>query len=94
MTKRLLLAAFCCVSWAVTCYAQTAIRPDQISPATPDITWAPGGSGYQIGTTIPWRTDSTTSPTFVATDNAKTVELTNAGAITATLPDATGGSGT
>jgi hypothetical protein len=90
--KRLALA-FCCVLWAVTCYAQTALRPDQISPATPDITWAPGGTGYQIGSTIPWRTDSTatsTPPDFTAADNAKTVELTFAGAITKTLPDATG----
>jgi hypothetical protein len=90
MSKRLLFAA-CCVLWAVTCWAQTAIRPDQITPATPDITWGPGGAGYQIGSTVPWRTDSTTAPTFTAADNTKIVELTNAGAITATLPDATGG---
>jgi hypothetical protein len=93
--RRIFLAALCCL-WAVSCYAQTtAIRPDQISPGTPDITWQQGPGGYQIGTTIPWRTDSTNAPSFTTADNAKTVELTysGAGTITAAVPAATGGSG-
>lgn len=105
--RRFLLAA-CCVLWAnvvgmpallaVTCWAQTtAIRPDQICPggvcATPDVTWGPGAGGYQIGTTVPWRTDATATPTFTSADNAKSVLLTFNGAITATLPDATGALG-
>jgi hypothetical protein len=102
MTRRLLLAAFCCVSWAVTCYAQTtAIRPDQISPKTPDITWGPGGSGYQVGTTVAWRTDNTATPVIcqaagtpagcTASDLATVVELTFNGAIgPVTVPAATG----
>ena len=81
------LLAVCCLLWAVTCYAQTALRPDQISPATPDITWAPGGPGYQIGSTVPWRTSASSTPTFLATDAASVVELTGcAGGCTATLP--------
>jgi hypothetical protein len=80
--------------------AQTALRPDQIQPGSPDITTGMSGNYFQIGTTIPWRTDSTTTPLLcrgsgdpagcTASDNAMTVELTNSGAITATLPDATG----
>lgn len=88
-----LLLALCCVLWAVTCFAQTtALRPDQISPGTPDITWQQVGPGYQIGSTIPWRTESGT--TFVtaisAADNAKTIEVTNVGAVSTALPDVTG----
>lgn len=75
--------------------AQTAIRPDQICPggcATPDITWGPGGAGYKIGSTIPWRTDTGTAPTFTSGDAAKTVELTNAStSIAGALPDTTVG---
>jgi hypothetical protein len=96
MIRRYLLA-FCCVLWAVTCYAQTtAIRPDQISPGTPDITWGPGGSGYQIGTTVTWRqvtTATSTPPDFTSGDIAKIVELTFNGAITKQLPDATSTNG-
>jgi hypothetical protein len=89
--KKLLLAVCFCVSWAVTCYGQTALRPDQISPATPDITWAPGGNGYQIGSTIPWRleTGATLVTPLSSADNARIVELTFNGLINATLPDAT-----
>jgi hypothetical protein len=95
--NRLFLAACFCVAWAVTCWAQTALRPDQISPTTPDITWAPGGTGYQFGSTVPWRTDSGTgSPTpltFTSNDRTRVVELTAAGPIAAQLPDATGAFG-
>jgi hypothetical protein len=94
--KKFALVA-CCMLWSVTCWAQTAMRPDQISPATPDITWGQNGTGtgYQIGTIIPWRTDSATPPVFSPTDNARIVEVTGcaAGCATATLPDATGSSG-
>jgi hypothetical protein len=82
--------------------AQTAIRPDQICPggvcATPDITWQPNaaGTGYAIGSTVPWRTISAT--TILATDfqtgatgdNGRVLELTGTPSITATLPQATG----
>jgi hypothetical protein len=93
MIKRCFFA-LCCVLWAVTCYAQTAIRPDQICPggvcATPDVTWGPGAGGYQIGTTIAWRTDNTATPTLTSADIAKVVELTFNGPIgPVTVPAAT-----
>jgi hypothetical protein len=77
--------ALCCVLWAVTCYAQTALRPDQISPGTPDLLWGPGGAGYQVSSTVAWRTSSSATPTFSTTDNALIVELTGC-PCTSTLP--------
>jgi hypothetical protein len=97
---RKLAAALLLLLAPVLASAQTAIRPDQISPVTPDITWLPGGTGYQIGSTIPWRQDTTATPAIctaagvpagcAASDNTKVVELTFAGAISLTLPAATG----
>jgi hypothetical protein len=91
--RRSLVAAGCLLLGAIgAALSQTALRPDQIcnpTCATPDITWAPGGAGYQIGSTIIWRTDSTLTPAFTSADGAKIVELTNPLAtITSTLPDA------
>jgi len=90
--KRALLVACFCLPWAVVCYAQ-GLRPDQISPGTPDLTWQQVGSGYQIGSTIPWRTETgaTLTTPLSAADNAKIVELTFNGAISTTLPAATSG---
>jgi hypothetical protein len=73
-------------------FGQTAIRPDQVSPKTPDVTWGPGGTGYQIGSTVAWRTYTGTAPTFTSADAATTVELTNAStSIAGSLPDTTVG---
>jgi len=87
------LAALWLLLGISTAAAQTALRPDQISPATPDITWAPGGTGYQIGSTVPWRSISSQTilaTDFLTTDAATVIELTNnTGPITATLPAAT-----
>jgi hypothetical protein len=92
---RVLAAALLLLLAPALASAQTAIRPDQICPggvcATPDITWGPNaaGTGYAIGSTVPWRTDATTSPTIAATDAARTIELTNTGTFTVTVPPTT-----
>jgi hypothetical protein len=79
--------------------AQAPLRPDQISPATPNITWAPGGPGYQIGTTVPLNTQAGNSAYTVVTsggtsDAGKVVLRTNTTTQTDVVPSAvTAGNG-
>jgi hypothetical protein len=89
--RQLLLAAFCCVSWAVTCYAQTtAVRPSLLGPglASSLTTYNPGTQVMLPDVPIYLQLfyeAHATNYTVLSTDGGKLLTAT-AASVTFTLP--------
>ena len=100
---RLLLAAFCCVWWAVTCFAQTtAVRPSLLGPglaSTPG-TYNPGTQVMLPDVPVylqlfydPHTTSCTINSTCGSTQDSGKLLTATAGSVTFTLPTAGGAGG-